>query len=480
MSKTQSSISRKITLSMFFSLFSYILVINIIILLFISYFHVFNIEKEINQVQNNLVFDLENVSSTIPAYFTISVLEASDDSPIFNFLFRSSSLDNAIYRKISSSNWLPFAIFTSMDSLSYEVVLQKNNQFIQFDYSLTNDIHHFWSLFRWIILFEFVILISSLFKFRKKVKISLDPISQLSSSTKSLQKDVSQLAVSANSKQLQSIADAIEKVDAQTLNNPLAIDSSQKELQQVTLAINEMLERINQTVSSQTQFVSDASHELRTPIAIIQGYINLLDRWGKNDPTTLQESIDAIKSETDNMKTLVEHLLFLARGDSETIQLNPETFDGSKLVEETIHEMQFIDATRKFNITNTSSVNITADKQLFKQALRILLDNSMKYSKEDTVIKVSCNVTKEYCSLSITHQGVGIQPENIDRIFDRFYRDQAARSNQIKGSGLGLAIAKWIVERHGGYIEIISREHVGTKVTLYFPLPNSSTKKEKS
>ena len=180
------------------------------------------------------------------------------------------------------------------------------------------------------------------------------------------------------------------------------------------------------------------------------------------------------------MKTLVEHLLFLARGDSQTIQLNPETLAGSKLVEETIHEMQFIDATRKFNITNTSSVNITADKQLFKQALRILLDNSMKYSKEDTVIKVSCNVTKEYCSLSITDQGVGIQPENIDRIFDRFYRDQAARSNQIKGSGLGLAIAKWIVERHGGYIEIISREHVGTKVTLYFPLPNSSTKKEKS
>lgn len=475
MNKTQLSISRKISISMFFSLFSFIIVINIMIFFLSFYFQIVNIEKEINYYQEYLVFDLSDQSPTIPDYYSISILESSNRSSVANFVFSASTLDNAIHRKISANSWLPFAVFNTMDDITYDVVLEKNNQFIQFQYNLSNDIYRFWSMFRWLLLVEVLILISSMFKFKKKVRTSLHPISQLSSSTKNLQKDVSQLAVSADSKQLQSIANAIEKVDAQTLDNPLHVEGSQKELQQVTQAINEMLERINQTVSSQTQFVSDASHELRTPIAIIQGYINLLDRWGKNDPTTLQESIDAIKSETENMKTLVEHLLFLARGDSETIQLNPETFDGNKLVEEAIHEMQFIDSNRKFSFTNNHPVMIVADKQLFKQALRILLDNSMKYSKDDTLIKVSCTVNEQYCSLSITDQGVGILPENIDRIFDRFYRDETARSNNIKGSGLGLAIAKWIVEKHGGHIEILSREKIGTKVTLCYPLPTSLT-----
>ena len=105
-----------------------------------------------------------------------------------------------------------------------------------------------------------------------------------------------------------------------------------------------MLDRINESYRSQVRFVSDASHELRTPISVIQGYANLLDRWGKNDEKTLQESIDAIKDETANMKGLVEQLLFLARGDNNTMALQIEHFELSALAVEVLQETQMIDA----------------------------------------------------------------------------------------------------------------------------------------
>ncbi len=132
---------------------------------------------------------------------------------------------------------------------------------------------------------------------------------------------------------------------------------------------------------SQLRFVSDASHELRTPIDVIQGYVNLLDRWGKKDENTLQESIDAIKSETEGMKELVEQLLFLARGDNQTLQLHQENFDSCNLIEETVGEAKMINPHQNFELDFTQPAYISADKQLFKQVARILIDNSIKYGK---------------------------------------------------------------------------------------------------
>ena len=130
----------------------------------------------------------------------------------------------------------------------------------------------------------------------------------------------------------------ISSIDANKLDKRISIDSSQEELKELAAAINDMLNRINDSYQSQVRFVSDASHELRTPIPVIQGYVNLLDRWGKRDEKTMQESIDAIKSETQHMKELVEKLLFLARGDNETIQLYREDIDICQIVEEIVRE----------------------------------------------------------------------------------------------------------------------------------------------
>jgi len=476
LSKEQISLSRKIILSMFFTTLSMVLVMNVFMVVAAFYIQILNYDKEVDYLQNHFSSIVKDQEAGGLDYVLIDVVETAQPSYVANFIFLPSRLETGISRSFQLDNAFTWSLFSRFNELTYRVIVFRENQYLAFSYPMAQDILRFWSIFRWILVIEGFFLVSHLLKFNANLSRHLSPTSQLTRSTKKMQREVSQLAVSANTKQIQSIATAIEKIDVHKLDNPLVVEASHKELQKLTTAINEMLERINQTVSSQTQFVSDASHELRTPIAIIQGNINLIDRWGKQDPVILQESIDAIKNETENMKMLVEHLLFLARGDSEAITLNVETFDVVTLIEETIADMKFIDPDRLFEFSHIQDTTIGMDKALLKQALRILLDNSMKYSAVDTPIKLSFSNQDNHHLITISDQGIGIQSSNIERMFDRFYRDDNARSNRIKGSGLGLAIVKWIVEKHKGYIELLSRENIGTKVSLYFPMASNSAR----
>lgn len=475
--KTQLSISRKIMFSMFFSMLSTMMIMNIFIILLTFYFQILHIDQEINHLQTKLPIIQSEDETGIPDYFSVNVVESSTSTFFSNLLFRTSELKNAISREFEFETAFSWSLLSRLDELSYRVVVLSDSNAYQFTYALTRDVSRFWLLFRWVLGIQGIVLVSSLLRFGESLERHLSPSRLLTRSTQNLQRDVNQLAVSTNTKQIQSIADAIEKIDAKKLDHPLVVEASHKELQQLTSAINEMLERINQTVSVQTQFVSDASHELRTPIAIIQGNINLIDRWGKQDPKILQESIDTIKSEVENMKLLVEHLLFLARGDSEAIPLVTESFDANQLMVETIHDMQFISPDRTIEFTHDLPIVMEADKALVKQALRILIDNSLKYSPSDAPIKLAYSRDPHHHVFTITDQGIGIQAQNIERMFDRFYRDESARTRMVKGSGLGLAIVKWILDKHHGYIEILSRENIGTKVSLHFPAHASNKKK---
>lgn len=264
------------------------------------------------------------------------------------------------------------------------------------------------------------------------------------------------------------IKGALDRIDASSLDLRLDIDDTQEELRGLAAAVNEMLDRIREAYSAQIRFVSDASHELRTPIAVIQGYANLLDRWGKNDEKTLQESIDAIRSEADAMKTLVEQLLFLARGENNTLEPEPEPFDLSDLAEEVAQETRLIDTTHEFIVAAQSSP-VVADRKLIKQAARILIDNAVKYSNPGTEITLRTDLLDGRAVFSVTDQGEGISEELLPRIFDRFVRADESRTRSSGGSGLGLAIAKWIIERHDGHLEVLSRVGVGTRFTVVLP-----------
>ena len=150
-----------------------------------------------------------------------------------------------------------------------------------------------------------------------------------------------------------------------------------------------MLDRIDEAYRSQMRFVSDASHELRTPIAVIQGYANLLNRWGKDDPATRQEAIDAIRSEAASMQELVEQLLFLARGDNDSMHIEMERLDLTEVAAEVFRETGMIDRTHRFRTDWGTSVPVRADPGLTKQALRILVDNAVKYTPAGGLITLS-------------------------------------------------------------------------------------------
>ena len=277
--------------------------------------------------------------------------------------------------------------------------------------------------------------------------------------------EAEQLRRGLDEEKFHSLEHALEQID---IGDKLS--TGDKELQGLEQAINDLLARMHAAYRQQAQFVSDASHELRTPIAVIQGYVKMLDRWGKDDETVLDESIAAIKTETEHMKTLVEQLLFLARGDSGRQQMNPEPMDLSALATEVLGEYKMIDEGHEWRQGALSSAPVTADPALIKQAVRVLVDNAVRYTLEGGSIRLSAGSEKGEAWLEIQDGGIGIAEEDVPRIFDRFFRADPARARASGGTGLGLSIARWIVERHGGHFEVVSRPGLGTRIRVYLPL----------
>lgn len=262
----------------------------------------------------------------------------------------------------------------------------------------------------------------------------------------------------------QKLENAIDNLSPAEGDQKLATGDA--ELAGLETAVNKLMSRMRDSYRQQARFVSDASHELRTPIAVIKGYADLLDRWGKTDEKILDESIQAIKSESENMQHLVEQLLFLARGDSGRTTLNITDFDITEMMKEVCEESAMIDQSHTYVFEGDKPVPARGDVSLIKQAARILIENASKYTPEGGEIKLRSLVSDGHPAFSVQDSGIGISESDIPHIFDRFYRADDSRSKQTGGSGLGLAIAKWIVERHGGRFEVISRKDIGTRITV--------------
>ena len=266
------------------------------------------------------------------------------------------------------------------------------------------------------------------------------------------------------------IASMAETLSDSNLSNRINIAGTKNELKDLAMVINKMLDRIERSYNSQKQFVSDASHELRTPISVIRGYTDMLKRWGKDDPEVLDEGIAAISQETEGMKELVESLLFLARHDKKTLMMEISDFDPSELIREVHKEEKMVHTDYSFEIQQLDEMSVKADRNMLKQVIRILCDNAVKYSGTGTTITLSCTDNRDgYCSLSVKDQGQGISEEDLPRIFDRFYRSDKARKSETGGHGLGLSIARIIVVAHNGKIKVRSKPGCGTTFTVLLP-----------
>jgi signal transduction histidine kinase len=272
----------------------------------------------------------------------------------------------------------------------------------------------------------------------------------------------------ADTERVAALVRGLDGIDAARLDTRIPLDGVQRELRELAVAINGMLDRITESYRAQARFVSDASHELRTPISVIAGYANLLDRWGKNDAKTLDESISAIKSEAESMRSLVEQLLFLARSDSDAVPLDLERFDLAEVADNVFAETGMTCRTHNF-VSKPGNAPVHADRQLIKQLIRVFVDNSIKNTDPGGTITSHAHTEGGYSKISITDDGIGIAPEALPHIFDRFTRADESRARATGGAGLGLSIALRIARRHGGGIEAISRVGIGTRMTLWMP-----------
>lgn len=264
-------------------------------------------------------------------------------------------------------------------------------------------------------------------------------------------------------------------IRAGDLNVRLDVTTSHDELRDLAETFNSLMDKIGDTYRQQDRFVSDASHELRTPLLVIQGYADLLERWGKEDTAVQQEAIDSIKKEASYMNKLVERLLFLARADQNRQKLELTTFDLFELLDEIIRDAIIMNTGHTFSLQHKQQIFLRGDASLIKQVIRIVLDNSIKYTPPPGEIKIQCDMVDENAVIIVEDSGAGISKEDLPRIFERFYKADKARSRTTGGTGLGLSIAQWIVHEHGGTITAQSLGK-GTIVTIKLPMDAKKTK----
>ncbi len=269
---------------------------------------------------------------------------------------------------------------------------------------------------------------------------------------------------------IEKMTKTVQHISISALDTRLDVSGAQDELKELAETFNEMLDRIEASYRLQNQFVSDASHELRTPIAVIQGYSNMLDRWGKEDPTVLSESIEAIKSESEAMKDLIEKLLFLARADKNLENLVKEDFQMDELIDEVLKETRLIDPRHRVICETNDRICLKGDRKSIKQLLRILIDNSIKFTPEGGSIMINLIKRRRQAVIEIIDTGIGIAKEDLPHIFERFYRADKSRTKELGGQGLGLSIGRWIINHHGGKITVESKLQVGTKIRIFLPI----------
>lgn len=244
---------------------------------------------------------------------------------------------------------------------------------------------------------------------------------------------------------------------------------SKDELYEMEQTFNTMIDHLKENFDKQETFVSDASHELKTPISIVKSYAQLMKRRGMDHPEITTESIQAIDAEADRMQKLVEQMLLLAKSEVEVIR---KPVDLSELCTETVNAFKGA-YHRKINFEKEyDEIKIVGDADQLKQVVYILIDNALKYSNES--VNLSLSRTETEAVLTVQDYGEGISYQEQEHIFNRYYRIDKARSRETGGTGLGLAIAKTITEAHHGKLSVKSMIGEGSKFTLELPLEKQS------
>ena len=261
-------------------------------------------------------------------------------------------------------------------------------------------------------------------------------------------------------------------IEVRDMSRRIDVPPTRDELHELAVTFNHMLDRLQAGFSQQQRFVSDASHELRTPVTVMLGYSDLLARWGQQDADVLHEGVDAIRSEAENMQQLIEKLLFLARADQKRQVLHKENIKLNELVDDVMKKMKLVTTEHTVELLQNDAATIYADPVLIRQLLRIFLENSKKYTPPGGRITAASVREGDRIILTLADTGIGIAPEEQAKVFERFYRVDTSRTKAegVSGTGLGLSIATWIAEQHDITITMDSALGEGTAMHLAIPV----------
>lgn len=362
---------------------------------------------------------------------------------------RFGSIHFDAHREFIKASSFPFFSYTVMDLTSKKMV----------NFPLQGMMLVIGVVLSILLISQFLNLLVEYPKEYRKIRKILAPIDELALQAEKL----SQL--NFNEDKYHMIEDAISHMSA---NDDTLLQFKDRDLQGVETAMNNLLVSMRESYRQQARFVNDASHELRTPIAVIEGYVNMIARWGKKDEKVLDEAIEALQKESGHMKRLVEQLLFLARGDAGRNKFEIEDVSLKDCMQEIYEESLMIDESHVYRYHPEFDVVVKADSAMLKQAVRILVDNAAKYTKEDDDIILTIGKdSKGRPFLQVQDTGIGMMEADVEHMFERFYRSDEAR--KYKGTGLGLSIAKWIVDKHQGHFEILSRPGLGTRIRIVLP-----------
>ena len=266
------------------------------------------------------------------------------------------------------------------------------------------------------------------------------------------------------------MAEQSRRISGSNLHTRLDIGNAAEELTVLAASFNELLARLDQSFESMRRFVADASHELRTPIAVIRGEADVALSHDRG-ASEYRESLAIILDESRRLSRLVDDLLNLARADAGHVHLQVREFYFNDLLAECCRSVQKLAAARHIDLECRASgdVPFRGDEELLRRLVVNLLDNAIRYTPPGGKVSAELDSQDGDVRVRVSDTGVGIAPDAAPHIFERFYRADKARSREDGGFGLGLAIVKWIAESHHGGVELASRPKAGSTFTVTLP-----------
>ncbi|TCN22773.1 phospho-acceptor domain-containing protein [Sinorhizobium americanum] len=309
------------------------------------------------------------------------------------------------------------------------------------------------------------------------------PISLLTKGTEAIARGELDHRIGYNSRdELGALALRFNEMAAKQEDQRDRLLNAKAELEQEVAARTAELAAANQRLTDldrlRVQFLADISHELRTPLTALRDEAEIPLRHGSKPEAVYRDALERIVTQSLEMGRLVDDLVFLSRSETDTIRFEPSRADLVSIVADAVHEGEILARTKGISVKaeyGQDPISVVADAQRLKQALVILLDNAIKYSPRGRSVSLKMVVAKGHAKILIRNEGRGIAPEDLPKVFERFYRGRGVSAARQPGSGLGLSIAKWLIEKHQGEIALTSEVGSFTQVQVQIPSADASS-----